>query len=206
MAWTSGTVGDFDGALQGASVSLEQLRGQDEPFWTAVAEATVGSVEVIVGRYDDARRHLSEARDLGDRFDNAWLTAGSRAQLGALAVARGRPDEAQALLDEGLGLSLAGHSTQNVTLYLAGFARLAFAEGDLERAALLAGAAEGLQRRAGRRVWPTLRRAEAELVTRVREALGADRFEEVFAAGSRLSQQEAVAAIRDRPGNRTQPS
>jgi len=43
-------------------------------------------------------------------------------------------------------------------------------------------------------------------VTRVREALGADRFEEVFAAGSRLSQQEAVAAIRDRPGNRTQPS
>ena len=116
MAWTSATVGDFDGALQGASVSLEQLRGQDEPFWTAVAVATVGSVEVIVGRYDDARRHLSEARDLGDRFDNAWLTAGSRAQLGALAVARGRPDEAQALLDEGLGLSLAGHSTQNVTL------------------------------------------------------------------------------------------
>ena len=206
MAWTSATVGDFDGALQGASVSLEQLRGQDEPFWTAVAEATVGSVEVIVGHYDDARRHLSEARDLGDRFDNAWLTAGSRAQLGALAVARGRPDEAQALLDEGLGLSLAGHSTQNVTLYLAVFARLAFAEGDLERAALLAGAAEGLRRRAGLRVWPTLRRAEAELVTQVREALGADRFEEVFAAGSRLSQQEAVAAIRDRPGNRTQPS
>jgi len=27
----------------------------------------------------------------------------------------------------------------------------------------------------------------------------------VFAAGSRLSQQEAVAAIRDQPGNRTQP-
>ena len=43
-------------------------------------------------------------------------------------------------------------------------------------------------------------------MTQVREALGADRFEEVFAAGSRLSQQEAVAAIRDRPGNRTQPS
>ena len=32
------------------------------------------------------------------------------------------------------------------------------------------------------------------------EALGADRFDEVFAAGSRLNQQDAVAAVRDRHG------
>lgn len=47
---------------------------------------------------------------------------------------------------------------------------------------------------------------EAELVTDVRQALGVDRYGQVFGAGSRLSQQQAVAAIRDRPGNRTQPS
>jgi soluble lytic murein transglycosylase-like protein len=43
MAWIS-PVGDFDGALRAASVSLEQLRGQDEPFWTALAVVTLGSV------------------------------------------------------------------------------------------------------------------------------------------------------------------
>jgi hypothetical protein len=32
------------------------------------------------------------------------------------------------------------------------------------------------------------------------EALGADRFDELFAAGSRLNQQDAVAAVRDRHG------
>jgi hypothetical protein len=69
-------------------------------------------------------------------------------------------------------MSLAVHSTQNVTLCLAAFARLAFTEGNPERAALLAGAAEGLRRRVGLQAWPLLRRGEAELVARVRQALG----------------------------------
>ena len=85
-----------------------------------------------------------------------------------------------------------------MTLCLAAFARLALAERDVERAALLAGAAEGLRRRVGVRSLVMLRRPEAELVAQVRQALGADRFEEVFAAGARLTQQEAVAAVRDR--------
>jgi hypothetical protein len=45
-----------------------------------------------------------------------------------------------------------------------------------------------------------MRRVEAELVAQVRQALGADRFGESYAAGSRLTQQEAVAAVRDRRG------
>jgi hypothetical protein len=61
--------------------SLERLRGQDEPFWTAVAASTAGFVEMTVGRYDDALRHLREISDLTDRFDNAWLAANSRVQL-----------------------------------------------------------------------------------------------------------------------------
>jgi len=85
-----------------------------------------------------------------------------------------------------------------VTLCLAAFAQLALAGGDPERAALLAGAAEGLRRRAGFSTWPMLRRGEAELTAQIRHALGDGRFGEAFAAGSRLSQQQAVAAIRDR--------
>jgi predicted ATPase/class 3 adenylate cyclase len=200
MAWTAPVVGDLDGALRGALASLEQLRGQDEPFWTALAVGTAGIVETTVGRHDDAQRHLREARDLGKRFDDAWLAAWSRVELGTLAVARGRLEGARALLEEGLDLSLAAHSTRSVTLCLAAFARLALAEGDAERSALLAGAAEGLRRRVGLRALLLLRRPEAALVDQVRQALGADRFEEVFAAGARLTQQEAVTAFRDRRG------
>ena len=67
---------------------------------------------------------------------------------------RGRLDEARALIDEALDLSLAARSTRFVTLCLAGYARLALAEGDPERAARLKGAAEGLRRRVGLPAWP----------------------------------------------------
>ena len=201
MAWTSEIAGDFDSVLRGALVSLEQLHGQDEPFWTALAAYTAGLVETTVGRYDDALPHLTEMRDLAERLDNPWLAAVSRVYLGMLALAQGRPEEeARGLLDEGLELSLAAHSTRSVTLCLAAFARQASVEGDPEQAALLAGSAEGLRRRVGLQAWPLLRRGEAELVAQVRQALGADRFDQMYAAGSRLSQQEAVAAVRDRRG------
>jgi ATP/maltotriose-dependent transcriptional regulator MalT len=200
MAWTAPVVGDLDGALRQALASLKQLHGQDAPFWTALALGTAGLVETSVGRHDDAQRHLREARDLGEQFNHAWLAAWSRVLLGTLAVVQGRLEEARALLEEGLELSLAAHSTRNVTLCLTAFAQLAFVEGDGERAALLAGAAEGLRRRVGLRALMLLRQGEAELIAQIRQALGADRFEEVFAAGARLTQQEAVDIVRDRRG------
>jgi predicted ATPase len=206
MASISGITGDFHGARRGTLVSLEQLRGQDEPFWTALAAYTAGFVEMAIGRYDDALRHLTEMRDLAERFGNAWLTAASRVVLGTLAVAQHRPDEARALLDEGLELSLAAHSTQNVTLCLAAFARLAFTEDDPQRAALLAGAAEGLRQRVGLQAWPLLRRGEAELVARIRQTLGEDRFDEMFTAGTQLNRRQARAAALGRHGPGTAAS
>jgi hypothetical protein len=145
-------------------------------------------------------------RDLADRFGYTWLTASARLQLGLLAIAQGQLGQARELLDEALDLSLAIRITRNVTLCLAAFAQLAFAEGDPERAALLAGAAEGLRRRAGFSTWPMLRRGEAELAAEIRQALGDDRFGQAFATGARLSQQQAVAAIRDQPTDGTQAS
>jgi predicted ATPase len=196
IAWTSPIVGDFDSALQRASAALEHLRSQDEPFWTAVAAATAGLVETAVGRYDDALRHLTEVRDLAERFDSAWLTAWSRVLLGNLAVLRSRLDDASALLDQGLSLSVTAQNPPILAYCLAASARLAFARGNPEQSALLAGAAEGLRQRSGVRVWPPLRQPEVELVTQVRDALGPDRYDQVFASGTRLKQPEAVAVAR----------
>ena len=167
MAWTLPIAGDFDGALREAAISLEELRGQDEPVFTGLAAFTTGSLEMALSRYDDALPHLREARDLAERIGGDWLAAGPRVQLGILAVLRGRLDEARPLLAEALDLSMAARSTPFfVTLCLAGYAQLAFADGDPDRAALLEGAAEGLRRRVGLLAWPHLRRVEGELVAR----------------------------------------
>ena len=204
MAWCAPITSDFDGALQAATESLEQLRALDEPFWTTLAVGSVGTVEMILDRDEDALRHMREARDLGDRFGSStWLAAWSRVQLGTLSIMGGDLRQARVLLDEALDLSVAARNTAGVALCLAMYARLASEEGDPGRAARLAGAAEGMRRRVGVRVWPTLRYAEAELVAQLRQTLGAERFDQAFSAGSGLSQREAVTDARSQPSTRT---
>jgi hypothetical protein len=145
--------------------------------------------------------HLREALDLADPIGGDWLAAGPRVQLGVLAVLRGRLDEARPLL-EALDLSVATRSTPVVTLCLAGYAQLALADDDPDRAALLEGAAEGLRRRVGLPAWPHLRPVEGELVARVRHKLGGISFDQAFSAGSVLTQREAVALARDQRATR----
>jgi predicted ATPase len=195
IAWISPIVDDFDGALREASLSCEHLRDQDEPFWNAIAISTLGEAEMDRGRLDDALPHLQQVRELSEQFDNSWLSV-SWSQLGNLAIMQGRLDDARASLDDGLTRSVDVESTVGVTLCLVGFARLAFASGTPERAAVIFGAAESLRRRVGIRVWPALRRDEAQLVEQLEHALGADRFEKAFLTGSRLSRREAVAMVR----------
>ena len=203
LAWTLPITGDFDGALREVTAALEALRGQDEPVFTAMAADTAGWLETALGRHDDALRHQREARDLANRVGGNWFIAGSRVQVGILAVLRGSLDEARPLLAEALDLSLAARSTPIVTLCLAGYAQLAFADGDPERAARLEGAAEGLRHRVGLRAWPHLRRVEADLVAQVRHTLGAAGFDQAFSAGSRLTQQQAVAIVQDQRATET---
>ena len=164
------------------------------------AVGSVGTLEQILGRYDDALGHLREADDLGGRFGITWLTAWSRERLGTLFILRGDLPQAQALLDQALDLSVAARSTASVTVCLAAHARVAFAQDNPERAARLQGAAEGLRGRIGLRVWPTLRQGEAELVTQARQTLGMERFDQAFSAGSALSRREAVAIVRNQRG------
>jgi predicted ATPase len=197
MAGISGVVGDFDGALRHELASVDELRDQDEPYWTTVAINSVGLWEMALGRFEPALGHMRQARDMAERFDHAGLSAWAQAQLGILALARGRPDEAGALLDEALDLSLATQSTRDLTLCLVATAQLALVRGEGERAALLAGAAEGLRQRVGLRAWPVQQHGEVQMVAQIRQALGADPFDKEFAAGVRLSRQEAIAAARD---------
>jgi ATP/maltotriose-dependent transcriptional regulator MalT len=199
MAWSTPITGDFEQALREISSCLDKLRGQDEPFFTSVAEFTASTIETALGRYDQALRHLSKSRVLADESGIRWLAAGAWVQQGILQILQGKSDEARPVLAEALNLSLAARSTQWTALSLAGHARLALATGDARRAARLAGAAQCLRLRVGMQAWPIIRRNEAELVAQVRLALGGEQFDQAFADGSALSQQEAVAAARAGP-------
>ena len=106
-------------------------------------------------------------------------------------------DEARALLVDSVDASEDTElSTLTLTFSLVASAQLALAQGDVRRAATALGAAEGLRRRAGLRAWPSTRRGEAELVTRVAQEIDAEDYEDAFAAGAELSHREAVTLVR----------
>jgi hypothetical protein len=196
MAGLSAIEGDLNGALDAARVSTDQLRTMDEPFWTALGMLQVGFLEIVMGRFDDALDHLLEVRQRAARFDSTWLGAWTGGALGNLAIIQGRLDEAVELLDESLRWSVAARTPRTITLCVAAYSRLALALGEPEQAALLAGAADGLRRRAGLRPWPSLRQGELEQMGTIRRALDAGRFDEAFTTGTGLRQQEAVSAIQ----------
>jgi predicted ATPase len=196
ISWILPIVDDFDGALQMASAALDGFRRQNEPFM-AFAALTVGMVETTLGRDEVARAHLGEVNALGSQFDNNWLESTARTQLAALAVRSGRLDEARALLLASVDASEDTEvSTLTLTFSLVTSAQLALAQGDARRAATALGAADGLRRRAGLRAWPSTRRGEAELVTRVAQEIDAQDYENAFAAGAELSHREAVSLVR----------
>jgi hypothetical protein len=135
--------------------------------------------------------------ELGGRFDNVWLRSSARAQLASLEVRAGRLDEARALLVQSVDASDdAELSTLTVTFSLVIAAQLALADGDARRAAMALGAADGLRRRAGLKAWPSTRRREAELVTRVAQAADSWDLEDALAAGAQLTHREAVVFVR----------
>jgi len=200
IAWALPITGEFDSALLAASAALNEFQLQDEPLWTAVAAGSLGWIELCVGHCDDALVHLRQFRDVADGFDSAWLDAWSRMQLATVAIMQGKLDQGHELLDEALALGEQAHSTRSVTLCLIAFARLALAEGDPEQAAMLAGAAEGMRRRVGLRSWPMVRQSEAELIEQIRNGLDPARFSKMTEVGSRLTRQQAVAAMWPRRG------
>jgi len=59
----------------------------------------------------------------------------------------------------------------------------------------MAGSADGLRLRAGLRVWTSVR-TEDRRIAEIRATLGAERFDQAFASGPRLTRSEVVAAAR----------
>ncbi|MBB3084009.1 DUF4062 domain-containing protein [Geodermatophilus sabuli] len=200
LSWILPLVDDVDGALRTASTALDGFRRQHEPF-QAFAALTVGMAEMALGRDEAARAHLTEVDELGGQFDNDWLRSTARTQLAALAVGSGRLDEARDLLVRSVDAREDTEvSTLSLTFALVAAARLALARADARRAATALGAADGLRRQAGLRAWPSTRRSEAELISRVRQASAAEDYAEAFSAGGELGHREAVALVRGGQG------
>lgn len=193
------------GDLETARSRLEEALGFFLDIGDAHDVATVrshlGTLLLVQGDYDRAATTMEEglalARRLGDRLGiNDALYS-----LAQVAQARGDHDGAASRLEEGVRLSGEMRDRANLGYFLESLAVVAGTRGEPERSARLFGAAEGLLRAVDAPVYGVYepnRSLYARTRGSVRSRLGEPTFGAVWAEGSRLTFEQAVAyALRE---------
>jgi hypothetical protein len=123
---------------------------------------------------------------------NAWGTAELSASLGFVACAQGDYAQAASWYRESLRLFEQLGMRRGQATCLEGHARVACAQGRMERAARLLGAAAQLRRAIDTPLPPVERPALAEAIGRVCAALGEDEFAITWAEGEAMALGRAI--------------
>jgi len=167
-----------------------------EGLMASLALTLTGTTLLAQGDLGGARRMFEEGLESARRWGNAVGTYVALYNLAQLALARGDLGPAADALEEGVELS--GHTKDRANLahFLEALSAVAALRGEVERAAVLIGAAEGSLKELGTPVYhyyipdPSLReRAVAE----ARASLGDEAFEEAWTQGREMTFEQAVA-------------
>jgi len=149
-----------------------------------------------VGEQGDLRRAttlLKESLALSRDKEHAWGIARTLASLGSVACEAGEYARASRLYEE--SLELGGRRmglNHTILLCLEGLARVAVAQGRMERAARVCGAAAALREDMGWPLPPAKRAEHDRTVAAARGALGEEEFEAAWVRGHSLLMEQAV--------------
>jgi non-specific serine/threonine protein kinase len=184
--------------LHEEALALARAAGDD--YTVAFALVGLGNVALEQGGRADARGYYDEALALRRRLGHTWGVAHALNSLADLARAEGDNARAADLLRECLVLRRAIGDRGNLVLTLGELAGTNAALGQPARAARLFGAAEALRERTGVRLASPADRAEADRrAAHACAALGASEFAAAWAAGQRMTLEEAVTYALDHP-------
>jgi predicted ATPase/DNA-binding CsgD family transcriptional regulator len=191
--------GDVEAALAAYARARPLVESAGNDLTWAYWEAAVGRFELARGNLDAAASHLEEA-DRRFRLVPSWYHGRALAMLGVVAQRRGDIDRARTLLVEGLTSLRAYGATVDAIGCVEDMARLAFSQGEPQRAATLLAAATGLRdATAAAASLPERVQLDAD-IDRVRSALPRAVFEAAWGAGLGLSLDQATAfATSGRP-------
>ncbi len=182
--------GDLAEALRLGQAALSIAREIDQQWAVARTLLGLGDLARLTGKPAQARQHYEEAfailREVNARPEMARCLAG----LGRIETGQGELVLARQHLGESIELSQSTGSRFGVIRGLDSFAALAIAQGNLELAVQLAAAAAALRSAAS---LPEAPAARTERLLNAAAGLGEAVIGELWAAGSALSSDAAVA-------------
>ncbi|MFE3059844.1 protein kinase [Nocardia sp. NPDC059239] len=207
VAYADGAVALYRGELALAVSSLERavelFSSNRQGFLYTAALSVLGSVHALAGDTEQAiechRMILSVTEACGESVFRSSALWG----LGVAAWRQGEQSRAIELLEDALRINRPMRSTLVAAMSLEVLSWVAGADGDAERAAVLMGATEGLQRSVGNPapILPMLDDHD-ECVQTTRSALGARGFDAAFRKGRAMGMDDAVAyALGEKPAD-----
>jgi len=191
-----------------ARAALEASRTRAGGFADVAYQATWlfigGQIELHDGQYDAARNLLSEGLAHSERMASATgarpieplYKAYSLLCLAAVARQQGEDAEAGALLDQGRPVVLQYGDRPLLGMFFDGYAGLAAAVGQHERAMILEGAADALREAAGAPHGPAWQRMLQHWLQVTYEALSRDAAVAAWATGRAMPLDDAIALIQ----------
>ncbi|MDP9243864.1 MAG: tetratricopeptide repeat protein [Chloroflexota bacterium] len=190
--------GDAEGAGQQLTEAEVIGRGGSVPHSYVVT--VLRSLGELAAAHDDIadatvrfEEGLSLAREVGDR----WSAARSLSCLAALAEQRHDVERSKTLAGDALTLELEIGDQLGIAEVLERLASIALVESRAQQAAALLGAADGIRERAGAAVSPWARARHAELVRRIRRAVGPGRYKAFIREGRDFSLDALYAQARE---------
>jgi predicted ATPase/DNA-binding SARP family transcriptional activator len=191
--------GDLPAARSRIEESLALRREAGDRVGVARMLFYLGTIERLQERFAAARPLYGEALALGRELRHPWVVPACLLHLGLLELGEGHPAAARQRITEALMLWRDVGDRRDLTRCLGALGRVAVAESPaLERAhhaARLFGAAEALEEVSG---LPVARWEQAEwerAIGSIRSALGEAEFAAAWAAGRRLTPEEALAFV-----------
>src|SRR5918993_1020083 len=188
--------GDYERAVRLHGQSLALARGFGTTFGVAWSLRALGDAVRGQGDLRRARALLEESLALSRSKEHAWGIARTLASLGNVACEAGEYTRASRLYEE--SLELGGRRmglNHTVLVCLEGLARVAVAQGRMERAAHLFGTAAALREDWGWPLPPSKRTEHDRTVAAAHGALGKEEFTAVWTRGHALPLKEAIEDI-----------
>ncbi len=184
--------GDIDTARQNFEASLALAQKEHDLWLEAIALADLGFVALQEGRYPEAaglcEKSLALARAVGEK----WCIFNSLYSLGLIRIVGGDLGTARELFKEAMSISRELGHRISVAHCMDGLAGAWGAQGDVERAALLFGAAAAWREKIGAAVPYAFRFGYDRNIGAVREALGEDRFNVKWSEGQLMTFEQAI--------------
>jgi predicted ATPase len=189
---TVSAAGEPDRAAALLEESVVLARGAGDERILALAINNLGDIALMAGDYSRAEASFEESLGLLRRRRDAANVARSLFNLGAVAFRLDRREDARERLRESIAICRRLGDKEDLAWCLEGFAAIAAAESEPERAGLLLGAAETLLEDMGASLKPFERQLHEETLALVLASLGDAGLADTASRGAALTTDDAV--------------